>query len=237
MIIGTISISSHYTVFIQLPHVYIYILPNLANKHGPTKTRKQRVTSVKTGCWYPVSVFTQATESAAAPHRWHYDWLHSRVRRNRAARTRRTKRPDPMELEDFTPLGGGTVGCWNHQHHWKTGVFFLHLQNGGWDWDWDELKHQLGTTASNDCSFVLFCFQSLIMPGNVVFFCWGFNAVVGKQRVNKVHFSATTVQMITNKSHRNICNSWNWDGLSATFEIDLRYWLPTIQEVVVVIMM
>ena len=51
------------------------------------------------GCnLYIYNFFTQATESAVAPHHWHYDWLHSRVHRNRAARTRPTKRPQDAQL-------------------------------------------------------------------------------------------------------------------------------------------
>lgn len=205
------------------------MLTNLANKHGPTKTRKQRVTLVKTGSSYQ-NLRVHPKLRNLPQHRIAgitTGFTHQFVE---TVRQELVGQKGLNGLEDFTPRWRWNGRLLKSPAPLENNVLFFSTSKRwlfGIGMNWNIRKYSSKQWLF--FCFVLF-FESFDKALKCWFFCWGFNTVVGKKRVNKVQYSAFPVQMITNKSHSNICTSWNWDGLRATFEIDLRYSLPTIQE-------
>lgn len=135
------------------------MLTNLANKHGPTKTRKQRVTSVKTWLFVPRSPCSPKLRNlpqhriAGITTGFTHQFVET-VRQElvgqkgltRAGRLHPRWRWNGRLLKSPAPL--------------ENNVFFLYIQTVV-VWDWDELKHQ--KVQQQAMIVLLFCFLKVLI--------------------------------------------------------------------------
>ena len=138
------------------------MLTNLANKHGPTKTRKQRVTSVKTWLFVPRSPCSPKLRNLPQ----------HRIAGITTGFTHQFVETVRQELVGQKGLNGLEAGRLHPRWRWngrlveitstirKQCFVFLYIQTVV-VWDWDELKHQ--KVQQQAMIVLLFCFLKVLI--------------------------------------------------------------------------